>query len=101
MSFEIVALLGANLQDTEVGVAWLGTLCQTSSNKQDGNQVVSGTGVSSFSKTEWNLIAHEIGHGFGAIHDVSWLMHDAMLMFSVHGRMLSVWQLLPHVQDVV
>ena len=30
---------------------------------------MSGTGVSTALQTEWPLIAHEIGHNFGAIHD--------------------------------
>lgn len=30
---------------------------------------VSGTGVSSITRDEWKVVAHEIGHGFGAIHD--------------------------------
>jgi hypothetical protein len=30
---------------------------------------VSGTGVSTALQTEWSLVAHEMGHGFGAIHD--------------------------------
>ena len=63
-----------------MGVAWLGTLCQTSANQQSGSYV-SGTAVSTASKTEWSLVSHEIGHGwvrygkclltirFGAIHD--------------------------------
>ena len=29
--------------------------------------VVSGTGVSTAGRTEWQVIAHEIGHNFGAI----------------------------------
>jgi hypothetical protein len=55
-------LMSACPTDREVGVAWLGTLCQTTSNRQSGTYV-SGTGVSTASKTEWSLVAHEIGHG--------------------------------------
>ncbi|WWC88993.1 uncharacterized protein L201_003910 [Kwoniella dendrophila CBS 6074] len=61
-------LMSACPTDSEVGVAWLGTLCQNTATQQSG-QTVSGTGISTATKTEWSLIAHEIGHGFGAIHD--------------------------------
>ncbi|WVQ91192.1 hypothetical protein IAS59_004988 [Cryptococcus gattii] len=61
-------LMSACPTDSEVGVAWLGTLCQTDSTEQSSG-TVSGTGISTASKTEWSLVAHEIGHGFGAIHD--------------------------------
>ncbi|AFR98163.2 zinc metalloprotease [Cryptococcus neoformans C23] len=61
-------LMTACPTESEVGVAWLGTLCRTDSTAQAGD-TVSGTGVSTATKTEWSLIAHEIGHGFGAIHD--------------------------------
>ncbi|RUS13245.1 Metallo-peptidase family M12B Reprolysin-like-domain-containing protein [Endogone sp. FLAS-F59071] len=48
-------------------------LCQTSATVQqasDGtSEYVSGTGVSSITRDEWKVVAHEIGHGFGAIHD--------------------------------
>lgn len=63
-----LAIAATDRQDREVGVAWLGTVCQTSSTRQ-GSSYVSGTGVSTALQTEWPLIAHEIGHGFGAIHD--------------------------------
>lgn len=61
-------LMTACPTDTEVGVAWLGTLCQTTASEQGGSWV-SGTGVSSISSVEWSLTAHEMGHNFGAIHD--------------------------------
>ncbi|KAG0022316.1 hypothetical protein BGZ81_008574 [Podila clonocystis] len=57
-----------------VGIAWTKALCQMNSQSQDkgtgGVQFTAGTGVSS-AKTalEWIVVAHEIGHGFGAMHD--------------------------------
>ncbi|CAG8613941.1 6033_t:CDS:10, partial [Funneliformis caledonium] len=54
---------------TKVGVAWLGQLCKSESTLQDQGQYVSGTGVSTVVKEEWKVVAHEVGHGFGAVHD--------------------------------
>ncbi|KAF9529466.1 zinc metalloprotease [Crepidotus variabilis] len=53
---------------SEVGIAWLGTLCQS---RATGNAptIVSGAAVSTAGKTEWQVVAHETGHNFGAIHD--------------------------------
>ncbi|KAI0358793.1 hypothetical protein OH77DRAFT_1447894 [Trametes cingulata] len=53
---------------SEVGVAWLMTLCQQGVSGDPGS-FVSGTAVSTAGRTEWQVIAHEIGHNFGAIHD--------------------------------
>lgn len=53
-----------------VGIAWVSQLCQSTSQTQQ-SQTVSGTGVSSIVPVEWKVVAHEIGHGFGAIHDCS------------------------------
>ncbi|KAF9167888.1 hypothetical protein DFQ26_002636 [Actinomortierella ambigua] len=52
-----------------VGIAWTKTVCQMKTQQQNGNQYTAGTGVSSASPNEWMIVAHEIGHGFGAIHD--------------------------------
>ncbi|KAI9279447.1 Metallo-peptidase family M12-domain-containing protein [Umbelopsis sp. AD052] len=57
---------------TQVGIAWLQQLCsyKATLQAQSGvSQYVSGTGVSSIIRDEWKVVAHEIGHGFGAIHD--------------------------------
>lgn len=51
---------------SEVGVAWLGTLCQQTAQGNPGS-VVSGTAVSTNGRTEWEVVSHEIGHNFGAI----------------------------------
>ncbi|KAH9938983.1 Metallo-peptidase family M12B Reprolysin-like-domain-containing protein [Epithele typhae] len=53
---------------SEVGIAWLATLCTQSASGQSPS-VVSGTAVSTAGRTEWQVVAHEIGHNFGAIHD--------------------------------
>ncbi|KAI9246490.1 Metallo-peptidase family M12-domain-containing protein [Phascolomyces articulosus] len=57
----------------KVGIAWLSQLCESQVSQQieenGASEWVSGTGVSSITRDEWKVVAHEIGHGFGAIHD--------------------------------
>ncbi|CAO1635391.1 unnamed protein product [Parajaminaea phylloscopi] len=52
----------------EIGVAWLGTLCKTDATSS-GSDTVSGTGVTSNTNRNAQVVAHEMGHNFGAIHD--------------------------------
>ena len=54
---------------SEVGIAWLATLCQQTSSGSIPS-IVSGTAVSTAGRTEWQVISHEIGHNFGAIVSV-------------------------------
>lgn len=48
---------------TEVGVAWLGQVCRVTSSYSQG-QTSSGTGVTSVTRNEWQVVAHEIGEPF-------------------------------------
>ncbi|KAI4184366.1 MAG: hypothetical protein L6R41_004784 [Letrouitia leprolyta] len=53
---------------SEVGLSWLGQLCVTDVTKATG-EVVSGANVVAKTGNEWQVIAHESGHTFGAVHD--------------------------------
>ncbi|KAL8645564.1 MAG: hypothetical protein Q9226_007243, partial [Calogaya cf. arnoldii] len=53
---------------SEVGLAWLGQLCVHDVTKTS-NEVVSGANVVAKTDNEWQVIAHESGHTFGAVHD--------------------------------
>lgn len=48
---------------SEVGVAWLGTLCKVQADDSGQNgEISSGTGVTSVTDRDWQVMAHEIGH---------------------------------------
>jgi hypothetical protein len=57
----------------EVGLAWLGQLCNAVSTSQTdtsgATQFVTGANVVVRTDTEWQVFAHETGHTFGAVHD--------------------------------
>ena len=52
----------------EVGLAWLGQLCVNTAQTSQG-ETTSGANVVARTSTEWQVIAHESGHTFGAVHD--------------------------------
>ncbi|OJD31849.1 adam protease adm-b [Diplodia corticola] len=55
-----------------VGLAWLGQACvqgSMSENSTSGSETVAGANVVARTPTEWQVIAHETGHTFGAVHD--------------------------------
>ncbi|KEF57566.1 uncharacterized protein A1O9_05484 [Exophiala aquamarina CBS 119918] len=57
----------------EVGLAWLGQLCNhgatTQTDTSGSSQSVTGANVIAKTSTEWQVFAHETGHTFGAVHD--------------------------------
>jgi len=57
----------------EVGLAWLGQLCNhgatTQTDTAGTSQSVTGANVVARTSTEWQVFAHETGHTFGAVHD--------------------------------
>ncbi|KAF1808827.1 hypothetical protein P152DRAFT_468737 [Eremomyces bilateralis CBS 781.70] len=59
---------------TAVGLAWLGQACvnealENNSTRNGQMEITSGANVVAKTSTEWQVIAHETGHTFGAVHD--------------------------------
>ena len=54
-----------------VGLAWLGQACTKGSQRNSGSsgEQVAGANVVIRTSTEWQVIAHETGHTYGAVHD--------------------------------
>lgn len=51
-----------------VGLAWLGQACMNTVTS-NANETVSSANVVVRTSSEWQVIAHETGHTFGAVHD--------------------------------
>ncbi|KAF2651959.1 ADAM 8 precursor [Lophiostoma macrostomum CBS 122681] len=63
-------LLSTCNTDSAVGLAWLGQACAAGAQgNSSGGQSVAGANVVVRTSTEWQVIAHETGHTFGAVHD--------------------------------
>lgn len=66
-------LLSTCATQSAVGLAWLGQVCVASSevhaSTTGGNETVSGANVVVRTGSEWQVLAHETGHTFGAVHD--------------------------------
>ncbi|KAF1962737.1 hypothetical protein CC80DRAFT_399519 [Byssothecium circinans] len=72
-SFAYWTLLSTCNTGSAVGLAWLGQACtqgsQASNSSAGGAESVAGANVVVRTSTEWQVIAHEVGHTFGAVHD--------------------------------
>ncbi|KAF4628123.1 hypothetical protein G7Y89_g10029 [Cudoniella acicularis] len=65
-------LLSTCATGSAVGLAWLGQACVTTAqtaSTSTGNETISGANVVVRTSTEWQVVAHETGHTFGAVHD--------------------------------
>ncbi|KAF2762191.1 hypothetical protein EJ05DRAFT_200296 [Pseudovirgaria hyperparasitica] len=67
-------LLSTCATDSAVGLAWLGQACIQGSQANGGNSAETVAGANVVYRTggggsEWQIIAHETGHTFGAVHD--------------------------------
>ncbi|KAH6689488.1 ADAM family of metalloprotease-like protein ADM-B [Plectosphaerella plurivora] len=68
----IWTLLSACNTGQTVGIAWLRSVCSRGVREQrlgGSTQFVASTNVVVRTRAEWQVIAHEMGHNFGATHD--------------------------------
>tara|TARA_R110002003_G_scaffold41_3_gene2830 strand:+ start:15573 stop:18047 length:2475 start_codon:yes stop_codon:yes gene_type:complete len=70
-SFSHWTLLSTCNTGSAVGLAWLGQACTEGSQRNSGSsaETVAGANVVIKTSTEWQVIAHETGHTYGAVHD--------------------------------
>ncbi|KAJ5669173.1 hypothetical protein N7462_010243, partial [Penicillium macrosclerotiorum] len=59
-------LTGCSVSAGEIGVSWIGALCNLGSGYSNGG---ASANVVARTQTEWQVFAHESAHMFGAVHD--------------------------------
>ncbi|KHN94112.1 ADAM 8 precursor [Metarhizium album ARSEF 1941] len=60
------SLFSACPSGSTVGIAWIGTACNGGDSQSRG---APGANVVVRTRSEWQVLAHELGHNFGAVHD--------------------------------
>ncbi|EUC50482.1 hypothetical protein COCMIDRAFT_932 [Bipolaris oryzae ATCC 44560] len=70
-SYSHWTLLSTCNTGSAVGLAWLGQACTAGSQDNTGQagETVAGANVVIRTDNEWEVIAHETGHTYGAVHD--------------------------------
>ncbi|KAH8843172.1 hypothetical protein MCOR27_009632 [Pyricularia oryzae] len=62
-------LMSSCTSGSAVGIAWLGALCMPGTQTDSRGTTVAGANYVARTGNEWQVLAHEIGHTFGAEHD--------------------------------
>ncbi|KAJ5280851.1 hypothetical protein N7478_006223 [Penicillium angulare] len=62
-------LMSGCATDSEVGVSWMGQLCNGDLSSDASSSVTGANVVVGNAGSTWQIFAHETGHTFGAVHD--------------------------------
>lgn len=62
-------LLSTCASGSTVGMAWVGNICSSGSRSWGGRRSVASTNIVVRTNAEWQVMAHELAHNFGASHD--------------------------------
>ncbi|CAG8254789.1 unnamed protein product [Penicillium olsonii] len=62
-------LTGCSVNGGEVGVSWIGALCNSGSGSSGSSNGGASANVVARTRSEWQVFAHESAHTFGAVHD--------------------------------